>query len=201
MKGSSKQANAQTSNHFCNLLLGLWTWTLAFPPSPAWTGSTQQALFWQDGEQRARDSPHFNSTKHNKDSQQTIGGSIFFSLFYQPSRSKTMNTLACPCGTAFVESKEPRKNGKKWKKARIGKRKKKKEEERIAAKWTGKPLRNKIKCNCIGKSFFSWLFCIPVNEAGLKLGYKRCSWMFHCHQHSQWLSSLWGALIPCMHRC
>lgn len=69
MKGKSKQANAQTSNHFCNLLLGLWTWTLAFPPSSALAGSAQQALFYKDGEQRALDSTYFNSTKHNKDSQ------------------------------------------------------------------------------------------------------------------------------------
>lgn len=44
-----------------------------------------------------------------------------------------MNTLACPCGTAFVQSKGPRKNEKNERKHELGKEKKRKE-ERIAAK-------------------------------------------------------------------
>lgn len=126
----------------------------------------------------------------------------FFQLILSAKSQQNYEYISLPLWDCFCWVKRTKKEWEKMKESKNWqKKKKKKEEERIAAKWTGKPLRNKIKCNCIGKSFFSWLFCIPVNEAGLKLGYKRCSWMFHCHQHSQWLSSLWGALIPCMHRC
>lgn len=90
----------------------------------------------------------------------------FFQLILSAKLQQNYEYIRLPLWDCFCSVKRTKKEWEKKERTHeLAKEKKK--EERIAAKWTGKPSRKKIKCNCTGNSFFSWLFCILVNEAGL----------------------------------
>lgn len=121
----------------------------------------------------------------------------FFQLILSAKLQQNYEYISLPLWDCFCSVKRTKKEWEKNERKHELAKEKKKKGRKNSCQVNWKPSRKKMKCNCTGNSFFSWLFCILINEAGLQeifLDVPLPPTKFVAQEFV-------GALIPCMHRC